>query len=94
MTKRLPAVCGESFCLPKEAKLVSRESPVEDFKIYQVDAAGSRFVIYEGNYPQRSSGSVVLTVSKDWPNYLEISGPCLSKENCAVKVFASKIVLR
>jgi hypothetical protein len=89
-----PSVCGESFCLPEGAKLISRETPVEDFNLYRVEAHGDRFLIYEGNAPQRSEGSVVLTVGKGWPNFLEISGPCASMENCAVKSFATKITLR
>jgi len=89
-----PSVCGESFCLPNGAKLIGRETPVEDFNLYRVEAQGDRFLIYEGNAPQRSEGSVVLTVGKDWPNFLEVSGPCVSKEDCAVKSFAAKISLR
>jgi len=88
------SVCGESFCLPKGAKLISRESPVEDFILYRVEDNGERFLIYEGNAPQRAPGSVVLTVGKDWPNFVEVNGPCASNDNCAVKVFAAKIVVR
>ena len=85
--------CGESFCLPKGAKLISRESPVEDFNLYRVEADGDRFLIYEGNAPQRSKGSVVLTMGKDWPQYLEVSGPC-SVLNCPLKPFAAKLTRR
>ncbi len=87
-------VCGESFCLPKGARLVSRESPVRDFVIYRVEANGQRFVVYEGNHPQRRPGSIILTVGKIWPNYLEVSGPCASKENCALRSFTAQIALR
>lgn len=87
-------VCGESFCLPNGAKLVERETPVEDFNLYRVEEGGNRFVIYEGNYPQRGQGSVVLTIGKRWPNYLEVSGPCASKQDCAVESFAAKLVIR
>ena len=86
--------CGESFCLPDGAKMISRKAPVEDFNLYQVEEAGNRFVIYEGNHPQRLPGSVVLTVGNDWPSYLEVNGPCASEESCAVRSFAAKIVLR
>jgi hypothetical protein len=89
-----PSVCGESFCLPKGAKLISREAPVEDFNLYRVEAQGDRFLIYEGNAPQRSEGSVVLNLGSNWPNFLEVSGPCASKDNCAVQAFASKITVR
>lgn len=89
-----PGVCGESFCLPGGAKLISRETPVEDFNLYRVEYAGNRFVIYEGNHPKRSPGSVVLTLGKKWPAYLEVSGPCASKGSCAVWSFAAKIRLR
>jgi hypothetical protein len=89
-----PLVCGESFCLPKGAKIISRQSPVEDFNLYRVEANANRFVIYEGNHPQRRHRSVVLTVGKDWPAFLEVSGPCASKEDCAVRLFAAKIAVR
>jgi len=89
-----PLVCGESFCLPKGSKLLSRQSPVEDFVLYHVEANGERFLIYEGNAPQRSPGSVVLTVGKSWPNFVEVNGPCASEQNCAVRSFASKIIIR
>lgn len=87
-------VCGESFCLPDGAKLVSRETPVEDFNLYRVEEGGNRFFIYEGNHPQRGQGSVVLTTGKQWPNYLEVSGPCASKEDCAARSFAAKLAIR
>ena len=80
--------------MPKEAKLISRETTLEDFNLYRVEDSGNHFVIYEGNHPQRGERSVVLTVGKDWPNYLEISGPCASMENCAVRSLAAKIVVR
>lgn len=86
--------CGESFCLPNEAKLVERETPAEDFNIYRVENGGNRFVIYEGNHPQRDQGSVLLRTGKPWPNFLEVSGPCASKQDCAVRSFAAKLVIR
>ena len=89
-----PSACGESFCLPHGAKLISRESPVEDFNLYRVEANGQRFVIYEGNHPKRRHGSVILTIGKEWPNFLEVSGPCASEDNCAARSFAKMIVLR
>lgn len=89
-----PPACGESFCLPKGATLISRETPVEDFNRYRVNMHGDRFLIYEGNAPKRSEGSVILNVGKGWPNFLEVSGPCASKEDCAVKAFAAKITIR
>lgn len=89
-----PGICGESFCLPSGAMLVGRETPVEDFNLYRVEEGGNRFVIYEGNHPERRQGSVVLTVGKEWPNYLEVSGPCASKQDCAVRSFAARLVIR
>jgi hypothetical protein len=89
-----PSVCGESFCLPEGAKLISRETPVEDFNLYRVQDAGKRFLIYEGNHPQRGKGSIVLTVGKQWPYYLEVSGPCASQQDCAVRTFAAKLTIR
>jgi len=44
--------CGESFCLPADGRLLSKQTPVEDFNLYQVAWRGSRFAIYEGNHPQ------------------------------------------
>jgi hypothetical protein len=46
--------CGESFCLPYDAQLVSKRTPVEDFNLYQVEWNGRRFVIYEGNAPNET----------------------------------------
>lgn len=89
-----PAVCGESFCLPGGAKLLGRETPAEDFHLYRVEEGGNRFVIYEGNHPERDQGGIVLTIGKEWPNYLEISGPCASKQDCAVRSFAARLVIR
>jgi hypothetical protein len=88
------AVCGESFCLPEGAKLLSRETPIEDFNLYRVEEGGNRFVIYEGNHPQRGQGSVVLTIGKRWPNYLEVSGPCAREQDCALRSFAARLVMR
>jgi hypothetical protein len=89
-----PTICGESFCLPDGAKLISRETPVEDFNLYRVEANGDRFLIYEGNHPQRRKGSIVLTVGEDWPAFLEVSGRCSSEHDCPVRSFAKAIVLR
>ena len=89
-----PPVCGESFCLPKDAKLLSRESPVEDFNLYRVEADGQRFLIYEGNSPRREAGSIVLTMEEKWPAYLEVSGPCSNEKSCAVKSFTAKLSRR
>jgi hypothetical protein len=54
--------CGESFCLPADAQLLSKRTPVEDFNLYQVAWRGAQFGIYEGNHPRGRddvSGSVV-----------------------------------
>ncbi len=67
---------------------------MEDFNLYRVEAMGERFVVYEGNAPQRAKGSIVIPMEKGWPNYLEVNGPCASLENCAVQSFAAKIVRR
>lgn len=87
-------VCGESFCFPDETKLLSRETPVEDFNLYRVEARGERFVVYEGNAPQRRQGSIVIPWNESWPNYLEVTGPCAEPSNCAAKSFAAEITRR
>ena len=54
--------CGESFCLPSDAQLLGKRTPVEDFNLYQVAWRGAQFSIYEGNHPQGKDdvgGSVV-----------------------------------
>jgi hypothetical protein len=89
-----PPVCGESFCLPEGGKLIGRENRTEDFNLYRVEANGNRFSIYEGNHPQRRDGSIVLTIGKEWPAFLEVSGPCRSNDDCASRSFVEKIVLR
>lgn len=89
-----PKVCGESFCFPRGAKLLSREAPLEDFNLYRVEAKGQRFVVYEGNAPQREDGSILIPWAKGWPSYLEVSGPCASPSNCAAKSFAAEITRR
>ena len=43
--------CGESFCLPKDASITDRQTPVEDFNLYRVERQGQQFRIYEGNHP-------------------------------------------
>jgi hypothetical protein len=86
--------CGESFCLPAGAQLLSKETPVEDFNLYRVEAEGKRFLIYEGNHPKRAEGSIVIPIKKDWPNFLEVSGPCTGPGDCAVKTFAAELVPR
>lgn len=85
--------CGESFCLPGSARLMSRETPVEDFNLYHVEADGQEFVLYEGDYPQESEGSIVIPWGAKWPKYLEVSGRCASTTNC-VKQFAAQITHR
>ena len=94
-----------SFCLPADAALVGRSTPVEDFNLYRVRRGSGLFVIYEGNQPQRRDsahgvkvpldpsasltidggrGSVLLrTGRRNWPIYLEISGPCGEPGRCA-----------
>lgn len=89
-----PKVCGETFCFPEGTKLLSREAPVEDFNLYRVEKKGERFVVYEGNAPQRHEGSVVMPWAQGWPAYLEISGSCASPSNCAAKSFAAEIIRR
>jgi hypothetical protein len=90
-----PRVCGESFCMPVGAKLISRETPVDDFNIYRVDYDGQRFLIYEGNAPARRPRSVVLeTKQKRWPQFVEVNGPCANDRDCATRSFAAKISLR
>jgi len=54
--------CGESFCIPADANLLGKRTPVEDFNLYEVAWRDARFTIYEGNYPQgkdEAGGSVV-----------------------------------
>lgn len=67
---------------------------MKDFKLYRVEAQGERFLIYEGNHPQRREGSVVVTVGKEWPAFLEVSGACKGNDDCAVRSFAKALVLR
>jgi hypothetical protein len=56
--ERSTGPCGESFCLPSDAQLLSKQTPVEDFNLYQVAWRGAQFGIYEGNQPQgRDDGS-------------------------------------
>ena len=54
--QRPTGACGESFCLPADGRLLGKQTPVEDFNLYQVEWRGTRFGIYEGNHPQRSDG--------------------------------------
>lgn len=42
--------CGEGFCLPNDAAVISRQAPA-DFNLYEVAWHGQKFRIYEGNYP-------------------------------------------
>ncbi len=92
--------CGETFCLPPGATLLSREATVEDFNLYRVEAQGHRFVLYEGNAPYTSEAlpkghaSVLMRMRPVWPNYLQISGPCSQSDSCEVKLFAAKITRR
>lgn len=51
-TSAPPSVCGESFCLPADAKLVEVLAPVEDFKFYRIEWRGQSVEIYEGNQPK------------------------------------------
>lgn len=89
-----PKVCGESFCFPQGTKLFSRKSPVEDFVLYRVEFQGERFVVYEGNAPQRRSGSFVIRWSENWPSYFEVAGPCASHAKCSAKRLAAEITQR
>ena len=50
--------CGESFCLPPEARLLTKRTPVEDFNLYHVEWNGAGFLIYEGNAPTEGQGEV------------------------------------
>lgn len=54
--------CGESFCLPVDAKLVEVLAPVEDFKFYRIEWRGQPMEIYEGNQPKKrpEASSVAL----------------------------------
>jgi len=87
-------LCGESFCLPSDAKLISRESPVEDFNLYRVQWRSNRFMIYEGNYPQRRSASVVIKTRKTWPAFIEVSSQCGSGRDCGATALAAMLTLR
>lgn len=44
--------CGKGFCLPHDAQLLDKQTPVEDFNLYQVSWRGAQFAIYEGNQPK------------------------------------------
>jgi len=50
-------LCGESFCLPEGARLLSKQTPVEDFNLYQIAWRNARFSIYEGNAPAGWQGA-------------------------------------
>lgn len=89
-----PKVCGDSFCFPQGTKLLSRETPVEDFNLYRIEVQGERFVVYEGNAPQRRPGSIVIPWSEAWPTYLEVTGPCAFPARCAAKRVAAEITRR
>ena len=83
-------VCGESFCLPGGTALFGRASPAEDFNVYEVEWRGKRFIVYEGNAPQRRSGSAVVEWGSQWPNYLELS--CADAlAGCSAKALAAKL---
>lgn len=49
---RPTGACGQGFCLPRDAQLLSKQTPAEDFNLYQVMWRGTRFGIYEGNFPK------------------------------------------
>ncbi|WP_156457635.1 hypothetical protein [Altererythrobacter sp. Root672] len=108
--------CGESFCLPSDARLLSKRTPVHDFNLYDVEWNGVRFVIYEGNAPDEGEGaesilslpldpeaklrrdnergSVVARMRPDWPNYLQINGPCAAGDQCEAAALAKGIIRR
>jgi hypothetical protein len=44
--------CGESFCLPADARVVEILAPVEDFKFYRIEWREQSVEIYEGNQPK------------------------------------------
>ena len=44
--------CGVSFCIPADAKIISRVTPVDDFNHYKIKWRDSNFSIYEGNHPR------------------------------------------
>ena len=39
-------------------------------------------------------GSVLLRIDRQWPNYLQIAGPCLPGDRCAAATLASLITRR
>ena len=87
--------CGDSFCLPRSASLLGKQTPVEDFNLYQVEWRETRFGIYEGNQPQRADearstplrlpidDSATLYVSEAGGNVLvEIMSECGIGKSC------------
>ena len=38
-------------------------------------------------------GSIIVDVKKDWPNYLDVMGPCQSSQQCPLKAFAAELSL-
>ncbi|MDP9422352.1 MAG: hypothetical protein M3Q19_05875 [Pseudomonadota bacterium] len=66
--------CGESFCVPADAKLLGKRTPVEDFNIYQVAWRGSRFTIYEGNHPEGNddAGGTVVGLPRNRAGTLRV----------------------
>lgn len=45
--------CGETFCLPADAKMVLREPPAANTNVYRVDWKGRKLLIFEGDWGRR-----------------------------------------
>ncbi|HEV2079238.1 MAG TPA: hypothetical protein VGR19_05000 [Allosphingosinicella sp.] len=39
-------------------------------------------------------GSIVINVKEGWPAYLDVMGPCQSRQRCLLQTFAAKLTLR
>lgn len=55
--------CGESFCLPADAKMFARLNPVEDFNFYRLNWRGHLVEIYEGNQPMKRPEATASTLT-------------------------------
>ena len=109
--------CGKSFCLPADAKIIARLTPVEDFNFYRMNWHGHLVEIYEGNQPMKrpeatsttvklpinsastlrlyeGGGSILIRMGDDWPEFLEVLGPCSSPKQCPVASFAAELSRR
>ena len=95
MAQERRGTCGQSFCLPASATLLKKSTPVEDFNLYDVEWRGARYIIYEGNNPDRREDirgrllrlpidqSAVLKIAEGLGNVLiTLKSDCKMGESC------------